>query len=144
MEGLTTALALVALLYAAEQPLVAALLLSAATWLKVWPAAVVLPLLIACTKQVHIFLPGVAVSTAVVGFAWAADTGEHLLDFAINQRERGMQLEATFSTPRVWLSVLGMGGSRIADNVASISSEVHGSGVEIAAQLTGIAITPFV
>ena len=44
-----------------------------------------------------------------------------------------MQLEATFSTPWVWLSVLNLGGSKIADNVAINSTEVYGPGASVAA-----------
>lgn len=135
VEGITTSLVLIALLYAVERPVVAALLLSVATWIKVWPAAVIAPLLIASAKRVQVFLTGVAVSAAVAVFAVLTGAGSHLLDFAINQGDRGMQLEATFSTPWVWLSVFGVGGSKIADNVAINSTEVYGPGAEVAAFL---------
>nr|WP_256939553.1 DUF2029 domain-containing protein [Arthrobacter sp. BF1] len=135
VEGITTSLVLIALLYAVERPVVAALLLSVATWIKVWPAAVIAPLLIASAKRVQVFLTGVAVSSAVAVFAVLTGAGSHLLDFAINQGDRGMQLEATFSTPWVWLSVFGVGGSKIADNVAINSTEVYGPGAEVAAFL---------
>lgn len=135
VEGITTSLVLVALLYAIDRPIVATVLLSAATWIKVWPAAVVAPLLIASAQRVKVFLTGFLFSAAVALFAVLTGAGEHLLSFAINQGERGMQLEATFSTPWVWLSVFKIAGSEIADNVAINSSEVYGPGVEIAAKL---------
>lgn len=135
VEGITTSLVLIALLYAVERPAVAALLLAIATWVKVWPAAVIAPLLIASAQRVKIFLIGVGVSAAVAIFAVATGAGSHLLDFAINQGDRGMQLEATFSTPWVWLSVFNLGGSKIADNVAINSTEVYGPGADVAAFL---------
>ncbi len=135
VEGITTSLVLVALLYAVERPVVAALLLSIATWIKVWPAAIIAPLLIASAKRVQLFLTGLAVSAAVALFAVVTGAGGHLLDFAINQGDRGMQLEATFSTPWVWLSVLNLADSRIADNVAINSTEVYGPGADLAATL---------
>lgn len=135
VEGITTSLVLVALLYAVERPAVAALLLSVATWIKVWPAAVIAPLLIASAQRVKVFLIGLGVSAAVALFAVLTGAGDHLLDFAINQGDRGMQLEATFSTPWVWLSVLGIADSEIADNVAINSTEVYGPGADIAATL---------
>ncbi|MFC8302626.1 glycosyltransferase 87 family protein [Specibacter sp. NPDC057265] len=135
VEGITTSLVLVALLYAVERPAAAALLLAVATWIKVWPAAVVAPLLIASARRLQVFLVGLGVSAAVALFAVLTGAGDHLLDFAINQGDRGMQLEATFSTPWVWLSVLGVADSHIADNVAINSTEVHGPGAEIAAWL---------
>jgi uncharacterized membrane protein len=135
VEGITTSLVLIALLYAVERPVVAAFLLSAATWIKVWPAAVIAPLLIASAKRDRIFITGVVVTAAVAAVAVLTGAGSHLLDFAINQGDRGMQLEATFSTPWVWLSVFNVGGSKIADNVAINSTEVYGPGAEIAAAL---------
>lgn len=135
VEGITTSLVLIALLYAVERPAVAALLLAIATWVKVWPAAVIAPLLIASAQRVKIFLIGMAVSAAVAVFAVVTGAGSHLLDFAINQGDRGMQLEATFSTPWVWLSVFTLGGSKIADNVAINSTEVYGPGADVAAFL---------
>ncbi|WP_125615057.1 glycosyltransferase 87 family protein [Specibacter cremeus] len=135
VEGITAPIVLIALLYAAERPLVAAALLSVATWVKVWPAAVVAPLLIASARRVRVFLVGLGVSAVVAAATILSGAGAHLLDFAVNQGERGMQLEATFSTPWVWLSVFGAGGSHIADNVAINSSEVYGPGVVVAAKL---------
>ncbi len=135
VEGITTSLVLIALLYAVERPVVAGLLLSVATWIKVWPAAVVAPLLIASAKRVQIFLAGVAVSAAVAAFAFFTGASQHLFEFATNQGDRGMQLEATFTTPWVWLSVFNIGGSKIADNVAINSTEVYGPGAEVAAWL---------
>ena len=46
-----------------------------------------------------------------------------------------MQLEATFSTPWVWLSVFRIAGSRMADNTAINSTEVYGPGAGVAAFL---------
>lgn len=135
VEGITTSLVLIALLYAVERPVVAAFLLSAATWIKVWPAAVIAPLLIASAKRGQIFITGVVLSAAVAAVAVLTGAGSHLFDFAINQGDRGMQLEATFSTPWVWLSVFNVGGSKIADNVAINSTEVYGPGAEVAAAL---------
>jgi uncharacterized membrane protein len=135
VEGITAPIVLIALLYAADRPVVAAVLLSVATWIKVWPAAVVGPLLIASAKRVQVLIAGAAVSAVVAGATVLSGAGSHLFEFAVNQGERGMQLEATFSTPWVWLSVFGIGGSKIADNLAINSTEVYGPGADLAAAL---------
>jgi len=135
VEGITAPIVLIALLYAAERPVVAAVLLSVATWIKVWPAAIIAPLLIASAQRVRVLLAGVTVSAVVAGATVLTGAGSHLFDFAVNQGERGMQLEATFSTPWVWLSVLNIGGAQIADNVAINSTEVYGPGADVAALL---------
>lgn len=135
VEGITAPLALIALLYAAQRPVVAGVLLSIATWIKVWPAAVLVPVLIASSKRAQVFASGVAVTAAVAVGTWLSGGLPHIMDFLTNQGERGMQLEATFSTPWVWLSVFNVAGSRMADNTAINSTEVHGPGAEVAAFL---------
>lgn len=135
VEGITAPIVLIALLYAAQRPVVASILLSTATWMKVWPAAVLAPIVIASRQRGQVLAAGVAV-TAVVSLGTYLSGGfSHILDFLINQGERGMQLEAVFSTPWVWLSVFHVGGSRMADNVAINSTEVYGPGTEVAAFL---------
>lgn len=135
VEGITGPIVLAALLVAAQRPVVAGVLLSIATWIKVWPAAVLVPIMIASRKRVQMLLAGMAVTAVVAAGTWLSGGAAHLLDFLTNQGERGMQLEATFSTPWVWLSVLGLADSRIADNVAINSTEVYGPGASVAAML---------
>ena len=135
VEGITAPIVLVALLYAAERPVVAGLLLSVATWIKVWPAAVLVPFVIASRQRIQVLLSGVAVTAVVAVGTWLSGGLPHILDFLTNQGERGMQLEATFSTPWVWLSVFNIAGSRMADNTAINSTEVYGPGASVAAFL---------
>ena len=135
VEGITAPIVLIALLYAAQRPVVAGILLSIATWIKVWPAAVLVPIVIASRKRIQILLSGVAVTAVVTLGTWLSGGLPHIMDFLLNQGERGMQLEATFSTPWVWLSVFNIAGSRMADNTAINSTEVYGPGAGTAAFL---------
>lgn len=135
VEGITAPIVLIALLYAAQRPIVAGVLLSVATWIKVWPAAVLVPIVIASRKRVQVLLSGVAVTAVVAVGTWLSGGLPHIMDFLTNQGERGMQLEATFSTPWVWLSVFNIAGSKMADNTAINSTEVYGPGASVAAFL---------
>jgi uncharacterized membrane protein len=135
VEGITAPIVLVALLLAAARPVLASALLSIATWIKVWPAAVLAPIVIASRKRPQIIAAGVAVTAVVVAGTFWLGGIRHLFDFLTNQGQRGMQLEATFSTPWVWLSVLHIPGFKIADNTAINSSEVYGPGASVAAFL---------
>lgn len=135
VEGVAAPVVFVGLLYAVRHPVVGAALLSAATWIKVWPAAAVLAMVIALRQRVRIVATGLVVSAAVVAGVLVLGGIEKIADFALNQGSRGMQLEATFSTPWVWAAVLGLADSRIADNTAINSTEVYGPGVEAMASL---------
>jgi hypothetical protein len=54
-----------------------------------------------------------------------------LLNFLTQQGDRGMQLEATFTTPWLWLSVLNVGGSRMYMNTDINSMQVDGPGTAV-------------
>ncbi|MDO4917965.1 glycosyltransferase 87 family protein [Kocuria sp.] len=135
VEGVAAPIVFVGLLYAVRRPVVGAALLSVATWIKVWPAAALLAMVIALRERVRIVVTGLVVSALVVGGVLVLGGIEHIADFLLNQGSRGMQLEATFSVPWVWAAVLGVGGSRIADNTAINSTEVYGPGVQTMAGL---------
>ncbi|MFC4903866.1 glycosyltransferase 87 family protein [Kocuria oceani] len=135
VEGVAAPIVLIGLLCAAGRPVLGSVLLSIATWIKVWPAAVLLALVIACRQRLRVLAAGVVVTAAVVLGTYLSGGIARIADFLVNQGERGMQLEATFSTPWVWLSVLDVAGARMADNVAINSTEVYGPGAEVTAFL---------
>lgn len=135
VEGVAAPIVFIGLLYAVRHPVVGSALLSIATWIKVWPAAVLLAMVIALKQRVRIIAAGVVVTLCVVLGVLMLGGIERIADFLLNQGSRGMQLEATFSTPWVWAAVLGLADSRIADNTAINSTEVYGPGVEVMASL---------
>jgi hypothetical protein len=131
VDGITAPIVLIALSYGVARPFIAGILLSIATWIKVWPAAVVLALLTVVRDRLKVLAAGVLV-TAVVGVAaLALGVAPKLLNFLTAQGDRGMQLEATFTTPWLWLSVLHAGNSRMYMNTDINSMQVDGPGTEV-------------
>lgn len=128
VDGLTAPIVLVALVYGVTRPFVASVLLSIATWVKVWPAAVMLALFAVVRKRLHVVAAGIATTAVVIGLAAAVGAVPKLLNFLTQQGDRGMQLEATFTTPWLWLSVLGVGDSRMYMNTDINSMQVDGPG----------------
>ncbi|MFW0775434.1 glycosyltransferase 87 family protein [Paenarthrobacter nitroguajacolicus] len=128
VDGLTAPIVLVALVYGVTRPFVASVLLSVATWVKVWPAAVMLALFAVVRKRLHVVAAGIATTAVVIGLAAAVGAVPKLLNFLTQQGDRGMQLEATFTTPWLWLSVLGVGDSRMYMNTDINSMQVDGPG----------------
>jgi len=128
VDGLTAPLVLVALAYGVKRPFVASVLLAVGTWVKVWPAAIMLALFAVVKNRLLVVLAGVATTAAVVALAAALGSVPRLLNFLTQQGDRGMQLEATFTTPWLWLSVLNAGGSRMYMNTDINSMQVDGPG----------------
>ncbi|HET7138708.1 MAG TPA: glycosyltransferase family 87 protein [Arthrobacter sp.] len=131
VDGLTAPIVLVALAYGVGRPFVASVMLAAATWVKVWPAAVMLALFAVVKNRLLVVLAGVATSAAVVAIAASVGSVPKLLNFLTQQGDRGMQLEATFTTPWLWLSVLNAGGSRMYMNTDINSMQVDGPGTAV-------------
>lgn len=131
VDGLTAPIVLVALAYGVGRPFIASVLLAAATWVKVWPAAVMLALFAVVKNRLLVVLAGVATSAVVVAIAASVGSVSKLLNFLTQQGDRGMQLEATFTTPWLWLSVLNAGGSRMYMNTDINSMQVDGPGTAI-------------
>ena len=131
VDGLTAPIVLVALAYGVGRPFIASVLLSAATWVKVWPAAVMLALFAVVKNRLLVVLAGVATSAVVVALAAVVGSVPKLLNFLTQQGDRGMQLEATFTTPWLWLSVLNIGDSRMYMNTAINSMQVDGPGTAV-------------
>ena len=128
VDGLTAPLVLVALAYGVKRPFVASVLLAIGTWVKVWPAAIMLALFAVVKNRLVVVLAGIATTAAVVALAAALGSVPRLLNFLTQQGDRGMQLEATFTTPWLWLSVLNAGGSRMYMNTDINSMQVDGPG----------------
>jgi hypothetical protein len=135
VDGLTAPLVLIALVHGVAHPVAASVLLSIATWMKVWPAAVVLALLTVTRRRVAVVVAGLLVSAAAAGIAAAMGALPRLFDFLTQQGDRGMQLEATFTTPWLWSSVLGVGGSQMYMNTEINSMQVDGPGTATMAVL---------
>jgi hypothetical protein len=131
VDGLTAPLVLVALAYGVGRPFVASILLAVGTWVKVWPAAIMLALFAVVRNRILVVIAGITTTAGVVALAAAVGSVPKLLNFLTQQGDRGMQLEATFTTPWLWLSVLNVGGSRMYMNTDINSMQVDGPGTAL-------------
>ncbi|KQO81088.1 hypothetical protein ASF17_13275 [Frigoribacterium sp. Leaf263] len=128
LEGFSAPMIVAALLLLATRPRIAGVLLAVATWIKVWPAAVIAAAVAASRRRGTIVGAGVATSAAIVGLVVVGGGASHLDSFITMQSSRGLQLEAPMSMPWVWLSMLGVPGSSVYENVGLATNEVMGPG----------------
>lgn len=128
LEGFSAPMVLMALVLLARRPRVAGLLLAGATWIKVWPAAVIAAVMVASRRRSTVVRSALLV-TAGVAAAVALGGGLSRIDtFISTQSSRGLQLEAPLSTPWVWMAMLRVPGASVYQNVALATREVMGPG----------------
>lgn len=126
VDGISAPIVVMGLVLASSRPAVASALLSVATWIKVWPAGVVLALAVSSKAWVRILVAGVAVSAFMVAGVVRGGGTSNLLGFIQAQGDRGMQLEAPLTTPGLWQAVLHL-GTHIHPNFAIATMEIQGS-----------------
>ncbi|WP_081882216.1 glycosyltransferase 87 family protein [Cryobacterium sp. MLB-32] len=139
LEGLTAPLVIAGLVFLATRPVLAGVLLSVATWIKVWPAAVLLAVVAASRQRVTVILAGAAVTSLVAAFVWLMGGLQFLTGFVTMQSDRALQLEAPVTTPWVWLAAIGHQRTTIYENLAISTREVSGPGTSfMAAMMTPV------
>jgi hypothetical protein len=134
IDGVALPIAIAGVLVLARHPTLAAVLLAIATWIKVWPAAVLAAMLLA-GRRVAATITGVALtSAAVIGVAVALGAGRNVFSFVATQTGRGLQIEAPVTG--LWLIdvVLGVPGASIYYDHDILTFQVTGDGVAATSQ----------
>lgn len=130
LDGLTAALAVAGSLVLAGRPFVASVLLSVATWIKVWPAALLAAAVIAIRRRARVVAGALLVSAVTLAMVVAAGGGAHAFGFVRGQTDRGLQLEAPVSAFYLWRAVLGMPGSQVYYDGHLLTFQVTGPQVD--------------
>jgi hypothetical protein len=130
IDSVTVPLAVVALLLAGRHPSVAGVLLAVATWMKVWPAALVAALLVSSRSRGRVLLAGAAASAGIVLLVVAFGGGANLFGFVGEQTGRGLQIEAPVATPYLWLASVQTPGSFLYYDQHILTYQVTGPGTE--------------
>ncbi|WP_308799689.1 glycosyltransferase 87 family protein [Agromyces silvae] len=136
IDAVTVPLALVGLLLAAGRPRVAAALLTIATWVKVWPAALLAALVIVHRRRVEVVTVAAALSVGIVGVCLLAGSGLNVFGFIGQQAGRGLQVEAPIGVPWLWQIVSGAPDVAVEYDRDILTYQIIGPGVETAASLT--------
>jgi hypothetical protein len=135
IDSISVPIALVAVLVLAARPKLAAFLLTLATWIKVWPAALIAAVLIASRARIRILLTVVVTSAVIVGISLALGSGRNVVSFVGQQTSRALQVESPVSSIWMWLSYLHVGGSFPYYDEQINTFEVTGPGASAVAAL---------
>ncbi|WP_349426848.1 hypothetical protein [Microbacterium sp. LWS13-1.2] len=141
LDAVTVPLAVAGGLWLVGRPWLGSALLAVATWIKVWPAALLASAVIAVRRRSAV-VGGVAIVSAVVVIAaLLAGGGGHLLGFVGDQTSRGLQIEAPVSTVYMMLAAAGVPDATIFYDRDLITFQVTGPGVDpVIAVMTPVLI----
>lgn len=130
LDGFTVPLAVLGCLWLVGRPWVASVLLAAATWVKVWPAALLAAGLIAVRRRLAVIGGAAAVSAIAVLVVVTAGGAAHLFSFIGDQTTRGLQIEAPISSVYVLMAATGVPGAWLYYDADLITFQVTGPGID--------------
>jgi len=132
IDSVTVSLVVIGLLWLRTRPLWGAVLLTVATWVKVWPVAAVIALVVASRQRWRVLVAFGATSAVIVGAALLAGSGLTIFSFVSQQTDRGLQIEAPVASWWLWQSALGFPGTLVYYDQQILTYQVIGSGTAIA------------
>jgi hypothetical protein len=135
IDAVSVSLVMVGLVLLARHPRVAALLLTVAAWIKVWPAAVLAAAVIALRERLLVLGVAVATSGAVIALALAFGAGTNVMSFVTEQTGRGLQIEAPISTIWMWLAAAKDPGTSVYYDADILTFQVTGPGTDVVSTL---------
>lgn len=130
LDAVTVALAVMGGLWLRGRPWLAGILLAVATWIKVWPAAIIAAAVIALRRRWVLVGAGLVVSVATLAAVVAAGGLDHALGFIGDQTGRGLQVEAPVSMFYLWGQMLGVPGFFVYYSTEILTFQVTGTDID--------------
>jgi len=146
LDGFTVALAVLGCLWLVGRPWLASVLLSIATWMKVWPAALLAAAVIVLRRRGALLGGAVLVSAATLIAVLALGGGAYAFGFIGDQTTRGLQVEAPISMPYLWGALLRAPGFSVYYDPHLLTFQVTGTDIDpvIAAMTPALVIAMLV
>ena len=135
VDGISVAIALVAVSALSRgSTRLAAAWLTLASWLKVWPIAIIAALWLAVRRRAWVALTAVISSVVILAIGVVLGGNQELLSFVFTQGNRGIQIESIAAMPWMWLAAFGGEASVYYDQVI-LTFQVSGAGTEFVGSL---------
>lgn len=135
IDSITVPLVILALLWVSDRPRAAGVLLTTATWIKVWPAAIIATVFIAARHRWQLFMTVVVTSVAIVFVACVLGGAANVFSFISQQTGRGLQIESPVSSIWLWRAVFHDPGSSLYYDNDLLTFQVAGTGVDLVSGL---------
>jgi Glycosyltransferase family 87 len=136
IDSIAAPLAIVGVLILATRPRLAAFILSIATWVKIWPAALIVAIVIAARERRTVLFVAAVTSISIVVIALAFGSGANVVSFVTQQTSRGLQIESPISTIWLWRAAAGLGNTSLYYDHAILTYQVSGDGTLVASAIT--------
>ncbi|MGV8913628.1 MAG: glycosyltransferase 87 family protein [Rhodoglobus sp.] len=133
IDTISVAVAIIGVTLLRSHPQTAGIVLACATWIKVWPAALVLAALIALRGRWRLAIAAAATSGTIVVFALLAGAGWNVFSFITEQTGRGIQIESPIAGIWLWQIVAGTPNTAIYYDTTILTFQIAGAGTEIVA-----------
>lgn len=135
LDAITLPLVVLAGLWLASRPALAAALLTIAAWIKIWPGAVLVAGLVAVRHRARMLTAAAGVTVVVLAGLLLLGAREEIVGFLGAQSGRGLQIEAVAATPFLWLAATG--AARIEYSFEILTFQISAPGAEaVGAALT--------
>jgi len=135
IDSVTVPLAIIGVLMISRRPGAAAIILTIATWIKIWPVALIGVAVIALKDRLRIVAGAVVTSATILVIALLIGSGANVVSFITEQTGRGLQIEAPISTPWLWAAAAGVPDTFIYYDRDILTFQIQGAGVDAAAAL---------
>lgn len=132
IDSITVPIALVAVVLLATRPGIAGILLAIATWIKVWPAAIIAAAIIALRERLRVLAAALIVTAVILVTTMLIGSAGNVLSFVTQQTGRGLQPESPIATVWMWLARAGVPGAYVFYDRAILSYGVDGPGASVA------------
>ena len=132
IDAVTVPLAIVAVLLVGTRPVWGAVLLTLATWVKIWPVALVIALFVVSKDRWRVVAAAVATSLGIVLMALVSGSGPNVLSFVGEQTNRGIQIESPVAGLWMWQAALGIPGSYLYYDRQILTFQIIGTGTNVA------------
>jgi hypothetical protein len=137
IDAVMVPIAIVGMLVLGTMPRLAAVLLTVATWIKVWPAALIAAIVVTVRERWTVALTAIITSALIGIVALLLGAGTNVFSFITEQAGRGLQVESPIGTFWMWDAfVTHSSRSIVYYDQAILTYQVVGPGAVTAANLT--------
>jgi hypothetical protein len=140
LDSVSVALAIVGVLIVAARPRSAAVLLTIATWIKVWPAALIAAIIVSSRARGRFLVRVIVTSVTIIAFALVLGSGANVFSFVTQETGRGLEVESPVSTVWMWLSFVKVSGATPYFSQQIDAYEVTGPGASAAAAVMPVIL----